>query len=93
MWRLSLDLDLTNTDLESRIGDAERPASRARSFRYVDGDQDTDDDRVDQLQEQEAESHVGADSENLEPQPARVTTRGGGWEGCVKLSGERRDLC
>ena len=29
----SMDLDLTNTDLESRMGDTERPASRARSFR------------------------------------------------------------
>lgn len=29
----SMDLDLTNTDMESRMGDVERPASRARSFR------------------------------------------------------------
>ena len=86
----SMDLDLANTDLESRMGDAERPASRARSFRYVESDQDTDDDRGDQLQEQEAESHVSADSEDLEPQPPRVTPRGGGRESCVKLSGERR---
>ena len=29
----SMDLDLTNTDLESRMGDRDRPPSRARSYR------------------------------------------------------------
>ena len=29
----SMDLDLTNTDLESRMGERDRPPSRARSYR------------------------------------------------------------
>ena len=30
----SMELDLTNTDLESRMGTCSRPPSRARSYRY-----------------------------------------------------------
>ena len=42
--------------------------------------------RDDQLQEQEAESHVSEDSQDLEPQPARVTPRGRGRGQALKWS-------